>query len=84
MGREMSKLVHAFPMLNLAASIQPITRTIIKVQLTITPNFTWNDRIHGSTSEPWWVWVEDAENNCMYHYEYILLQKKQVNMSWSG
>jgi len=79
LGREVQKLVWAFPVLNLAASIQPITRTIIKVKLTITPDFTWNDRIHGTTSEPFWVWVEDAENNCMYHSEYFLLQKKQVN-----
>ena len=78
LGREVQKLVHAFPMLNLAASIQPITRTVIKVRLEITPDFTWNDRIHGSTSEPFWVWVEDAENNHMYHNEYFLLQRKQV------
>ena len=78
MGREVRKMVNAFPMLSLAASIQPITRTVIKVRLTIKPDFEWNDRIHGLTSEPWWIWVEDAESNHMYHYEYFLLQKKQV------
>lgn len=78
MGREVQKLVNAFPAVLLAASIQPITRTVLKVHLTITPDFEWNDKLHGTTSEPWWIWVEDAENNHMYHSEYFLLQKKQV------
>ncbi|GFS12384.1 activating signal cointegrator 1 complex subunit 3-like, partial [Elysia marginata] len=30
------------------------------------------------TSEPFWIWVEDPENNHIYHSEYFLLQKKQV------
>ncbi len=80
MGREIQKIVNSFPMLSVAASIKPITRSILKVHLTITPDFEWNDRMHGSTSEPWWVWVEDAENDHIYHYEYFLLQKKQVCM----
>ncbi len=78
MGPEVKKLVNSFPSLLLTASIQPITRTVLKVHLTITPDFVWHDRLHGSTSEPWWIWVEDAENNHMYHSEYFLLQKKQV------
>lgn len=78
MGREVKKIVDAFPAISLAASIQPVTRTVLKVRLTVTPDFEWNDRFHGSTSDPWWIWVEDAENNYMYHSEYFLLQKKQV------
>lgn len=79
MGREVLKLVNAFPTLSLAASIQPITRTVLKVSLTITPDFEWNDKLHGSTSDPWWIWVEDAENNIMHHSEFFLLQKKHVS-----
>ena len=80
MGHEILKLAKSFPTLSLAASIQPITRTVLKVHLTITPDFEWNDRLHGSTSDPWWIWVEDAENNEMYHSEYFLLQKKHVSI----
>ena len=78
MGREILKLVNAFPTISLAASIQPITRTVLKVHLTITPEFEWNDKLHGSTSDPWWIWVEDTDGSYMYHSEYFLLQKKQV------
>lgn len=80
MGREIVKLVNAFPTLSLAASIQPITRTVLKVLLTVTPEFEWNDKLHGSTSEPWWIWVEDVDSGYMYHSEYFLLQKKQVHI----
>ena len=33
----------------------------MKVSLTITPQFEWNDKLHGSV-DPWWIWIEDAEN----------------------
>jgi hypothetical protein len=48
---------------------------VLRVQLVITCNFEWNDRLHGSV-EPWWIWIEDAENEVIYHSEYFLLYKK--------
>lgn len=80
LGKHIHKLVWGFPYLSLSASIQPITRTVLRVRLTIRPEFDWDDKMHGTTSEPWWVWVEDAENDHMYHSEYFLLQRKQVIM----
>ena len=80
MGKEIKKLVDAFPSLSLVATIQPITRTVLRVKLIITPDFKWDDRIHGNSCEPWWIWVEDAENDHMYHAEYFLLQRKQVQL----
>lgn len=41
MGKLLHKLVHQFPRLELAASVQPITRSVIKIDLTITPDFQW-------------------------------------------
>lgn len=78
MGIVVKKVLASFPSLSLAATIQPITRTVLRVRLSITPDFEWEDKFHGSSAEPWWLWVEDAENNTMYHSEYFLLQKKQV------
>lgn len=81
MGTVVKKVLASFPSLSLAATIQPITRTVLRVRLTITPDFDWEDKFHGSSAEPWWLWVEDAENNTMYHSEYFLLQKKQVELN---
>lgn len=36
--------MHQFPRLELAAHVQPITRTVLKVDLTITPDFQWDVR----------------------------------------
>jgi pre-mRNA-splicing helicase BRR2 len=39
MGKIIHKLVHQFPRLELEAYVQPITRSVIKVELAITPDF---------------------------------------------
>lgn len=77
-GDTIKQAVNQLPSISLEATLQPITRTVLKVCLTITPEFKWNDRVHGNVSESWWIWVEDPENNHIYHSEYFILQKKQV------
>uniref|UniRef100_A0A8B9HI64 Activating signal cointegrator 1 complex subunit 3 n=1 Tax=Astyanax mexicanus TaxID=7994 RepID=A0A8B9HI64_ASTMX len=77
-GLKVKQCVHQIPAILMEASIQPITRTVLRVRLTITPDFRWNDQVHGSVGEPWWLWVEDPINDHIYHSEYFLLQKKQV------
>ncbi|PIK56649.1 putative activating signal cointegrator 1 complex subunit 3 [Apostichopus japonicus] len=77
-GELVKQAVDQLPAIELEATLQPITRTVMKVSLTITPDFKWNDRVHGNVSESWWIWVEDPENNHIYHSEYFILQKKQV------
>lgn len=57
---------------------QPITRTVLRVNLTLTPSFEWSDRQHGG-AEPWWLWVEDTENEHIYHKELWLLSKPMAN-----
>uniref|UniRef100_A0A8C4NRA2 Activating signal cointegrator 1 complex subunit 3 n=1 Tax=Dicentrarchus labrax TaxID=13489 RepID=A0A8C4NRA2_DICLA len=77
-GLTVKQCVHQIPSITMEASIQPITRTVLRVRLIVTPDFRWNDQVHGSVGEPWWLWVEDPINDHIYHSEYLLLQKKQV------
>ncbi|CAN9514188.1 unnamed protein product [Ophioblennius macclurei] len=77
-GLTVKQCVHQIPSISMEASIQPITRTVLRVRLVVTPDFRWNDQVHGSVGEPWWLWVEDPINDHIYHSEYFLLQKKQV------
>ncbi|XP_057196381.1 activating signal cointegrator 1 complex subunit 3 isoform X2 [Triplophysa rosa] len=77
-GLKVKQCVHQIPAILMESSIQPITRTVLRVCLSITPDFRWNDQVHGSVGEPWWLWVEDPINDHIYHSEYFLLQKKQV------
>ncbi|OAE30033.1 hypothetical protein AXG93_3893s1430 [Marchantia polymorpha subsp. ruderalis] len=48
-----------------------------KVALTISPEFLWKDRVHGA-SESWHIWVEDSENEHIYHSELFVLTKKMM------
>uniref|UniRef100_A0A3Q3RSP6 Activating signal cointegrator 1 complex subunit 3 n=1 Tax=Mastacembelus armatus TaxID=205130 RepID=A0A3Q3RSP6_9TELE len=77
-GLPIKQCVHQIPSITMEANIQPVTRTVLRVRLIVTPDFHWNDQVHGSVSEPWWLWVEDPINDHIYHSEYFLLQKKQV------
>ncbi|KAK4325026.1 hypothetical protein Pmani_004371 [Petrolisthes manimaculis] len=76
-GKEVKAAAWQFPLLTLEANIQPITRTVLRVRLTISADFTWNERVHGS-QETYWIWVEDPDNNHMYHHEHFVITKKQV------
>ncbi|XP_054270395.1 activating signal cointegrator 1 complex subunit 3 [Macrosteles quadrilineatus] len=78
MGETVKRCASEFPLVEIDASLHPITRTILRIRLTITADFKWNDRVHGKTSEAFWVWIEDPLNNYMYHSEYFLLTRKQV------
>ncbi|CAG8836084.1 12366_t:CDS:2, partial [Racocetra persica] len=77
MGLVISKCVDQFPLLKLDAQIAPITRNVLRVILSITPDFVWNERVHG-TVEPWWIFVEDVKKSDLYHSEYFILNKKQL------
>ncbi|KAI3888520.1 hypothetical protein MKX03_008711 [Papaver bracteatum] len=78
LGKLLHKYIHQFPKLNLAAHIQPITRTVLRVELTITPDFLWEDRVHGYV-EPFWVIVEDNDGEFILHHEYFMLKKQYID-----
>ncbi|KAJ8709095.1 hypothetical protein PYW07_008921 [Mythimna separata] len=77
-GRHLKKCAEEFPLLEMEASLHPITRTVLRIRLSITPNFKWNDKYHGKAPEAFWIWVEDPETDIMYYHEYFLITKKQV------
>lgn len=75
MGKNIHKYVHLFPKLDLSVHLQPITRSTLKVELTVTPDFQWDDKVHGS-SEAFWILVEDVDSEVILHHEYFLLKAK--------
>mmetsp|Transcript_18077 Transcript_18077/g.27114 ORF Transcript_18077/g.27114 Transcript_18077/m.27114 type:complete len:1635 (+) Transcript_18077:2-4906(+) len=76
-GDMLMKYFSMIPYLDLRASIQPITRSVLKVSLVLKPDFRWSKQYHG-TAEPFWIWMEDPENDIIYHSEYFLLQSKNL------
>lgn len=43
-GAQIKSCVDSFPSLHMEAQLQPITRTVLRIQLTLTPTFSWKDR----------------------------------------
>ncbi|GFS27347.1 U5 small nuclear ribonucleoprotein 200 kDa helicase [Elysia marginata] len=75
MGKPIHKHIRQFPRLELSVHIQPITRSTLKVELTITPDFQWEEKLHGH-SEAFWILVEDVDSEAVLHHEYFLLKSK--------
>ncbi|KAL5564264.1 hypothetical protein UlMin_027428 [Ulmus minor] len=75
--RTLHEFIRQFPKLNLAAHVQPITHTILMVELSITPDFQWEDRVHAYV-EPFWVIVEDNNGEYILHHEYFMLKKQFI------
>lgn len=77
-GKLVAQCLASFPRVHLSANISPITRSVLQVVLTLTPDFIWKERWHGM-SERWWIWVEDSENEHIYHSEQFTMTKKSVS-----
>lgn len=45
-GLTVKHCVHQIPSIMMEASIQPITRTVLRVRLFVTPDFHWNDQVN--------------------------------------
>ncbi|KAJ8080649.1 Pre-mRNA-splicing helicase BRR2 [Marasmius tenuissimus] len=74
-GRLVHRLVHSFPKLQLQAQVQPITRSLLRIELTIVPDFRWDEKIHGG-AETFWILVEDVDGEViLFHDSFVLLQR---------
>jgi antiviral helicase SLH1 len=78
MGNTLTKLLDSFPTLSVEAEIAPLNRDVLRIRLSLYPEFTWNDRHHG-TSEGYWIWVENSDTSEIYHHEYFILSRKKLH-----
>lgn len=59
----------------MSAQVQPITRSLLRIDLTITPDFRWDEKVH-SGAEAFWVIVEDVDGEIiLFHDTFILRQR---------
>lgn len=57
MGKTLYRHVHMFPKLDLTAHVQPVTSGTLRIELTIAPDFQYDEKYHGK-AEPFWILVE--------------------------
>ncbi|KAI0022193.1 Sec63 Brl domain-containing protein [Xylariomycetidae sp. FL0641] len=74
-GRIVCDLVAKFPRVEVQAQAQPMTRSMLRVELSITPNFEWDDEVHG-TAENFWIMVEDCDGEDILFQDQFLLRKE--------
>jgi pre-mRNA-splicing helicase BRR2 len=74
MGRILHKLVHQFPKIEIsAAQIQPITRSLLRIELTFVAGFKFDVDAHGYV-QLFHVIVEDVNCENVLHHEYFSLK----------
>ncbi|KAH9019606.1 Sec63-domain-containing protein [Lactarius deliciosus] len=74
-GRLVHRLVHSFPKLQLQAQVQPITRTLLRIDLSIVPDFRWDEKIHGS-AETFLIMVEDVDGEIILFSDSFVLRQR--------
>ena len=77
MGRLLHKLIHQFPKMNLSAQVQPITRSLLRIELTMVPDFEFDVIIHGYV-QLFHVIVEDVNGDHILHHEVFSLNKSSA------
>ena len=61
--------------LRLQAQVQPITRSLLCVDLSIVPDFCWDEKVHGS-AETFIILVEDVDGEIiLFHDSFVLRQR---------
>ena len=73
-GNTVCNLVRKFPRLEVQAQVQPVTRSMLRVELTITPSFEWDETLH-ATAESFWILVEDCDGEDILFHDQFLLRK---------
>lgn len=51
-GLSVKQCVHQIPSITMEASVQPITRTVLRVRLIVTPDFRWHDQVNTKPLDP--------------------------------
>ncbi|KAF2155922.1 Sec63-domain-containing protein [Myriangium duriaei CBS 260.36] len=74
-GRQVCALVEKFPRLDVQAQAQPLTRSMLHIELTITPRFVWDDNLH-ARAESFWILVEDCDGEEILFHDQFFLRKE--------
>jgi len=73
-GRLVCQLVEKFPRLQIEATPRPVTRSLLRLELTIRPDFVWDQNLHGA-SEAFWILVEDCDGEQILYHDTFILRK---------
>ncbi|CAO2656748.1 Nn.00g055510.m01.CDS01 [Neocucurbitaria sp. VM-36] len=73
-GKLVCQLVEKFPRLQIEATPRPITRSLLRMELTVRPDFVWDTELHGA-SEAFWILIEDCDGEQILFHDQFILRK---------
>lgn len=78
MGRALYDLVQQFPRLELSAQVQPMTRSLLRVELTMVPSFKFDVDLHGF-AQLFHIIIEDVNGDSILHHELFSLRLRDTD-----
>lgn len=72
------RFLDRFPTLHIESEIAPITKNVLKIEVTLEPEFIWDFKIHGK-AQFYWIWVEDSDHFEILHFEKFILSKQKLD-----
>ncbi|KAG7799378.1 hypothetical protein KL929_001455 [Ogataea haglerorum] len=78
MGPILYRLVGRFPYVLVDAEVFPVTTNVMRVHVTIEPDFAWHFETHGNV-QLFWLLVEESDKGSILHFEKFLLSKRQMS-----
>lgn len=79
LGKLLHRLVHSVPKVEMSAYVQPLTRSTLLVEVSMTPDFRWDSKYHDPAGEMFWIIVEDGDGETILHHELTVLKSHQVS-----
>lgn len=76
-GRPVYDMIQQFPRLELKADFQPITQSLLRIELVITPAFQWNSTVHGNI-ESFLVLAEDGDGDTVLYNDIFQLRQEHA------
>jgi activating signal cointegrator complex subunit 3 len=77
-GEKVQSLIRMLPRFEIYCRALPITSSILKFQVTLTPVFNWHGRWHGG-GQSFWLWIENTDSKRIYHHEQFTLTKAKFS-----
>lgn len=76
-GKLLFDALKHFPRVSLVANILPLTRKLLRIELSVTPEFDWFEDESSSSNEPFWLTVEDVDQEKVLFADSFILRRNQ-------
>lgn len=77
-GNLAHQLLIKFPQVGVQSTVEPITASLVKIELEITPKWKWDVTVHGY-SESFTILVEDGDSNNLLYSTSLVVHKRYIN-----